>query len=637
MKILVLGGHGFLGSNLRFALESRGYEVTAASRRDGLDLLDTGSVSRFLRNHAVDAIFNCAAHVGSIHYVMSHAAQVAHDNMQMALNLYREVSENAPHAHIVNPLSNCSYPGDADIQCEKEWWSGEVHHSVYAYGNSKRFIYVLSKCYQSQHAIRSTNLLVPNAFGVGDHLDTQRTHAVSGMIVRMLEAQGNGDPRFEVWGSGRPVREWGYIADVAEIMARCLEVDSDLTDPVNIAQNRGVSIRETAETIRDAIGYSGELWFNDTMEDGAPRKVLDDSRFSDFFPGFKFTDHAEAIRRTVDYYRAALKEEWVLTREQPELDVGYFESGTHMKILVTGGAGYVGTTLIPQLLEQGHEVRVLDNLMFGGDPLLPFFRYKTFEFQKGDIRNAEDVRRAAGDRDVVVHLAAIVGYPACRQQPRLAEEVNIHGTENVAAAVSRDQLVLFGSTGSNYGAVEEICTESTPLHPLSLYGQTKTRAESHLLENCSAVAFRFATAFGLSPRLRLDLLINDFAYRAVTEQYLVVYEKTFMRTFIHVHDMGRAFMFAVDHSDKMRGEIFNVGSDLMNYSKQEICEKIQKHVECYVHYADVGEDADKRNYVVSYKKVNEVGYSTLISVEDGVRELLRAFDVIRVGNPYRNA
>ena len=278
-----------------------------------------------------------------------------------------------------------------------------------------------------------------------------------------------------------------------------------------------------------------------------------------------------------------------------------------MKIVVTGGAGYVGTSLIPQLLAQGHHVRVLDSLLFGGDQLLPFFRNANFEFQKGDVRSVADVKSAVKGCDVVIHLAAIVGYPACRKEPKVAEEVNVQGTKNVAAAVSKDQLVLFGSTGSNYGAVEDICTEETPLNPLSLYGQTKTIAETHLMANCSTIAFRFATAFGLSPRLRLDLLINDFTHRAVTQQYLVVYEKHFMRTFIHVHDMGRVFVFAIDNAAKMRGQIYNVGFDKLNFSKEEVCKLIESQVKCYVHYAEVGQDADKRNYTVSYKKINSLG------------------------------
>lgn len=307
-----------------------------------------------------------------------------------------------------------------------------------------------------------------------------------------------------------------------------------------------------------------------------------------------------------------------------------------MKVLVIGGAGYVGTSLIPLLLERGYEVRVMDNLMFDGDQMLPFFRHSRFSFVKGDVRSADDVKAAVAGQDVIVHLAAIVGYPACRKDPTLAADVNVGGTRNVAAAVSKQQLVLFGSTGSNYGAVEDICTEETPLHPLSLYGQTKTIAERHLLETCSTIAYRFATAFGVSARLRLDLMVNDFVHKAMTQQYLVVYERHFMRTFIHVHDMGRAFLFAIDQRARMTGQVYNVGSETMNYSKEDICKIIEQQVKCYVHYADVGEDADKRNYVVSYKKINSLGYETTITVEAGVDELKRALQAINFKTPYTN-
>jgi nucleoside-diphosphate-sugar epimerase len=307
-----------------------------------------------------------------------------------------------------------------------------------------------------------------------------------------------------------------------------------------------------------------------------------------------------------------------------------------MKILITGGAGFVGTSLIPQLLEKNFMVRVFDNLTFGGDSLLPFFRNPNFEFVKGDVRNLSDLKDAVKGCDAVVHLAAIVGYPACRKDPKLAEEVNVGGTRNLIEAVSKDMLILFGSTGSNYGSVEEICTEETPLNPLSLYGQTKTLAEKILLEECPTIAYRFATAFGVSGRLRLDLLINDFTYKALTQGYLVVYEKHYMRTFIHVHDMGRAFIFGIDNSDKMRQKVFNIGSSKMNYSKEQICEMIKTQVPCYIHYADVGEDADKRNYVVSYKKINSLGYETSVNVEEGITELIKGLRVINFKTPYTN-
>ena len=307
-----------------------------------------------------------------------------------------------------------------------------------------------------------------------------------------------------------------------------------------------------------------------------------------------------------------------------------------MRICITGGAGYVGTSLIPLLLERGHHVHVFDLLFWGGDPILPFFRHPNFSFMLGDVRDKEALAKAVAGADVVIHLAAIVGYPACRKDPQLAETVNVQGTRNVIDVTTQDQLILFGSTGSNYGAVEEICTEDTPLTPLSLYGQTKTLAEKMLLDSGRAIAYRFATAFGVSPRLRLDLLVNDFTYKASSQGYLVVYEKHFMRTFIHVHDMGRSFVFAIDNAEKMRGQVYNIGSNTMNHSKQDICERIQSRVPCYVHYAEVGEDADKRNYVVSYEKINALGYDTTITVEQGIDELARALKAVSFKTPYTN-
>lgn len=306
MKALVLGGHGFVGKNLTRTLRAKGYDATPLSRRDGDDLMNLSSVRTHLERLQPEVVYNCAAHVGSIHYVMKNAAVVAHDNIQMAINLYKAVTEACPRAHVVNPLSNCSYPGHADIHYEPDWLKGEPHHSVFAYANAKRFIYVLSRCYHEQDGIRTTNFLVPNAFGVGDHLDTQRTHAISGMIVRMIAAKRENQPRFEVWGSGNPVREWGYIDDITEILSRAPEMSQEQIYPVNIAQNRGATIRESAEAIKAAVGYPGELWFNTRYEDGAPRKILDDRGFRELFPDYQFIDHAEAIRRTVAYYKAAL-------------------------------------------------------------------------------------------------------------------------------------------------------------------------------------------------------------------------------------------------------------------------------------------------------------------------------------------
>ena len=306
MKILILGGHGFVGKSLVEVFKNTEHEIFALSREDGLDLTSEILTKKYFRGIVPDIVYNCAAHGGSLHYVTTYAASVVHDNMQMALNVYKGAQEMCPKAWIINPLSNCSYPGEADIHYEPDWWKGEVHHSVYAYGNTKRMIYVLAYCYKVQYGIKTINFLVPNIFGPGDYTDPNRTHALNGMIIRMIKAHREKQLEFEIWGSGEPMREWGYIADVVEILKKGLTVKKDLTYPVNIAQNRGYSIRESAEMIADVIEYEGKLVFNTKYQDGAPKKILDDQMFRELFPQFKFTDHKEGIENTVHYYQSVL-------------------------------------------------------------------------------------------------------------------------------------------------------------------------------------------------------------------------------------------------------------------------------------------------------------------------------------------
>lgn len=297
----------------------------------------------------------------------------------------------------------------------------------------------------------------------------------------------------------------------------------------------------------------------------------------------------------------------------------------------------MGTVLIPMLLDRGHEIIVFDRLMFGGNALLSFLNNRNFKFFKGDIRDKEALRSAVAGQDIVIHLAAIVGFPACRENPDLARTTNVEGSRNLVSVMNKNQRVIYASTGSNYGAlVDEICTEDSPLNPLSIYGKTKTEAEKILMDNGNCTAFRFATAFGVSPRLRLDLLINEFVYQAVKQKYLVIYESHFMRTFIHVKDMARAFVFAVDNLTKTNGQVYNVGDDSLNFSKKQICDIIAEKTGALIHYADVGEDADKRNYIVSYKKINDVGFKTTISVETGIDEMIKAVAVVQLSNPYSN-
>jgi len=310
-----------------------------------------------------------------------------------------------------------------------------------------------------------------------------------------------------------------------------------------------------------------------------------------------------------------------------------------MRVFITGGAGYIGTTLIPLLLEKNYTITVYDSLIFdNGDKLLPYIGHKNFKFINGDIRNRELLSESIKNHDVVIHLAALVGFPICRKMgDKESYSVNTDGTKIVIESMSGDQYLLFGSTGSNYGEVDGICTEETPLNPLTAYGVTKTEAEKLVMNRKNSTAFRFATAFGVSPRLRLDLLVNDLTFRAQTEGYAVVYESHFMRTFIHVKDIARVFCFAIENKDVMSGEVYNVGSNSMNYSKKDVCEIIKKRLpNTYFNYADVDGDPDKRNYVVSYKKINDLGFDTTITLDDGVNELIKSFPLIRIKSNYHN-
>lgn len=314
------------------------------------------------------------------------------------------------------------------------------------------------------------------------------------------------------------------------------------------------------------------------------------------------------------------------------------ENKQFKKILITGGAGYVGCCLVDLLLKEGYQVRVFDNLRFSGNSLIPFFSNKNFDFVRGDVRNKEDVGRAFVGVDAVIHLAAIVGFPACRKEPELSREVNVGGTKNLVELVAGSVPILFASTGSAYGKmIEKLCTETSPLNPLSNYGQQKVEAEELVKNNKEFVIYRFATAFGVSPRMRLDLMANDFTYRAVKEKTLIVYEKNFMRTFIHVRDMANSFLFALRNYDKLKGEVFNVGDNSMNFSKEDICLLIKKKVEFYMHFAEVGHDFDQRDYIVSYDKINAIGFKTSISMEEGIDELIKVCQLIDLQNPYYNA
>lgn len=302
--------------------------------------------------------------------------------------------------------------------------------------------------------------------------------------------------------------------------------------------------------------------------------------------------------------------------------------------MVTGGAGYIGSVLIPELLKNRYRVRVLDNLTYECDGIISHFSNPDFEFIKGDIRNLKDIEKSLKDVDFVIHLAAIVGYPACKAKSNLAHEVNVVGTKNLVSQCNIP--VVFASTGSNYGRINGICTEETMLHPLTEYGVTKKKAEETIQECSDFVIYRFSTGFGLSLRPRLDLLVNDFLIRAMKDKELIVFEKNYWRSFIHVKDMARSLIFAIENFDKMRGEIYNVGSEDMCLTKEEIALKIKEYMNYHLKFAEFDTDPDKRNYKVSFKKIRSIDFNVKYSLDYGIQEMIKAFEFIKIKESYYN-
>ena len=308
------------------------------------------------------------------------------------------------------------------------------------------------------------------------------------------------------------------------------------------------------------------------------------------------------------------------------------------KILVTGGAGYLGSVLVPALLEQGHTVTVLESFLFNQNSLLECCANRRFSVIRGDCRETSVLRRGLHDADVIIPLAAIVGAPACANDPTAARSTNLDAVKLLLSLRSSQQRVIYPTTNSGYGIGEKgkFCTEETPLRPISLYGTTKCEAEQAVLEAGSSVTFRLATVFGMSPRMRIDLLVNDFVYRAVNDRTVVVFEGHAKRNYIHVRDVARAFLHAIDNFPAMQGQAYNVGLSDANLSKLELCQRIKDHLPQFVYLeAPVGEDPDKRDYIVSNEKIERSGFKPAYSIDDGIRELIKGYTVLKNGR-YSN-
>jgi len=303
-----------------------------------------------------------------------------------------------------------------------------------------------------------------------------------------------------------------------------------------------------------------------------------------------------------------------------------------LNILVTGGAGYLGSILVPALLEDGHKVTVLDNFMFGQNSLGHVCANPNFDLVRGDARDAALISENAKHADVVIPLAALVGAPLCNNDQIGATTLNRDAVEMLVTKLSSAQRVIMPITNSGYGIGEsgKFCTEESPLNPITLYGTTKVEAEAFVLGRENGISLRLATVFGMAPRMRLDLLVNDFVYRAVNDRAVVLFESHFKRNYIHVRDVTRAFQHAIANFDGMKGEAYNVGLSDANLSKWELCEVIQKHLPNFVFMeAPIGEDPDKRDYIVSNEKIEATGYKPAHSLDDGIQELIKGYKMIR--------
>ena len=304
------------------------------------------------------------------------------------------------------------------------------------------------------------------------------------------------------------------------------------------------------------------------------------------------------------------------------------------KILVTGAAGYLGSILCEHLLREGFRVHALDSLLYNQNSLFHFCANPQFEFTRGDARDERVLAPLVKEADVIIPLAAIVGAGACDRDPWSAESVNFGAIKSLNKMRSAQQLVVYPNTNSGYGTKSgaTFCTEETPLEPISIYGRTKVDAELHLLESENVITLRLATVFGTSPRMRLDLLVNHFVYAALTDRYIVIFEKDFKRNYIHIRDVADVFIHCIRNVPAMVGRAFNAGLDRANLSKEELALKVKKYVpDFYIHFAEVGSDPDKRNYIVSNQRLREAGFEAQRSLDDGIVELMRCYRMLGRG------
>jgi len=303
------------------------------------------------------------------------------------------------------------------------------------------------------------------------------------------------------------------------------------------------------------------------------------------------------------------------------------------KILITGGAGYIGSVLTSELLKQGHEVTVIDNFMYNQSSLLDCCNYKTLKVVRGDVRSEKLISWHIKEKDFIIPLACLVGAPLCERDPVAAKSINLEAVKMILRLREPNQKIIFPNTNSGYGVQQAgtaFCDENSPLEPVSLYGQLKVEAEKAILESGNGITLRLATVFGISPRMRLDLLVNDFVYRALNDRFIILFEPHFKRNYIHVRDVAGAFIHCMDNFELLKNETYNVGLSEANLSKLELCQEIQKQLPDFVFLeSKIGEDPDKRNYIISNEKIEKTGFKPQVSLKEGISELIKGYQVIK--------
>lgn len=306
MKLLILGGHGFVGKNIVDTFNETEHEIVSLSKRDGLDLTEYLNTKKHFTDIKPDVVINVAAKVGSLNYVTQQAAEIFDVNMRMLLNVYKAMQEILPKGILITPIANCGYPGNLENYREDRFWDGKIHQSVLSYGSTRRMIDVLSDSYKMQYGLRSINFFVPNMYGPFDSTDPNKAHALNALISKVVKAKRENKKEIEVWGSGIAIREWLYAKDFAAIILHTIDNlhKYGFSEPINIAQNFGLSVRELVGIIVNDNGFTGDVVWNRSMPDGAPRKVMDDTRFRKTFPHFKFTDFNAGIQKTIKYYNS---------------------------------------------------------------------------------------------------------------------------------------------------------------------------------------------------------------------------------------------------------------------------------------------------------------------------------------------